>query len=526
MRALRRDRDRRGIRGILLCVILYAVVAVAWGQQTADAVFSAGQAAVARGDRAEGTRQFERAAGLYAQMESQAASKHLTLPAMMLRRYAFALAAVGRTSDAAKEMKAASDAEPKNAALHNDLASLYAQQHQWPQAEAEFAVASHLMPLDAQIHLRLGLAMQAQGEPGALKEIARAATLDSSNEQIAEQYGSALAASGDDGQAIAVLQRLLVRHPADVSAMYELALALQRSDRVPEAVTLFEKVLKAQPNNADAMTNLGMALTQERRAKDAVPVLQKAVRLAPQSVTAIEDLAAAYVQLNQFEDAVAELQAGLRLDPEAPQLHYDLGLAYKMQDNRALARPELERAEALDPKAPEAPLALGMLSMQDGRYEDAARELEASLKLRPQNGDAWATLGSVYNKLDRLEDAETALHQAIEKLPEQPDPHLTLAAVYVKEQKAAEAAAERKQAAQLMRGNMNRQRAEVATHAGESLLKSGDLAGALVQFQDALTFDPKYGQAHEGLARVYAAQGRQAESAAERAKVAAADDKP
>ena len=77
-----------------------------------------------------------------------------------------------------------------------------------------------------------------------------------------------------------------------------------------------------------------------------------------------------------------------------------------------------------------------------------------------------------------------------------------------------------------MRGNMNRQRAEVATHSGESLLKSGDVAGALIQFQDALSFDAGYREAHEGLARVYEAQGRRADSAAERAKAAGADGKP
>jgi Tfp pilus assembly protein PilF len=166
-----------------------------------------------------------------------------------------------------------------------------------------------------------------------------------------------------------------------------------------------------------------------------------------------------------------------------------------------------------------------MLYMQDGRYEDAARELKASLTMRPQNGDAWATLGSVYNKLDKLPEAEAALHEAIQQLPRQPDPHLTLAAVYVKEKKTAEAVAERKQAAELMRGNMNRQRAEVATHSGESLLKAGDLAGALVQFQDALSFDASYRDAHEGLAQVYDAQGRRADAAAERAK-ADADARP
>ncbi len=113
-------------------------------------------------------------------------------------------------------------------------------------------------------------------------------------------------------------------------ASYQLALALQRSNKVQEAIALLKKVVAAEPNNAEALTNLGMALCQAQLAKDAVPVLQRAIELAPDNVTAHQDLAAAYVQLSQFADAVRELQAALKLAPNLPQLHYNLGLALKM----------------------------------------------------------------------------------------------------------------------------------------------------------------------------------------------------
>jgi Tfp pilus assembly protein PilF len=66
----------------------------------------------------------------------------------------------------------------------------------------------------------------------------------------------------------------------------------------------------------------------------------------------------------------------------------------------------------------------------------------------------------------------------------------------------------------------------VATHSGESLLKSGDVAGAKAQFADALSFDAGYREAHDGLARVYDKQGRRADAASERAKAAASEGKP
>lgn len=81
-----------------------------------------------------------------------------------------------------------------------------------------------------------------------------------------------------------------------------------------------------------------------------------------------------------------------------------------------------------------------------------------------------------------------------------------------------EALAERKKAADLMRAHMNLQRAQVATNAGLSLLKSGSLPEAIVQFKDALSYDPNYVEAHVGLAGALERQGDKVDAAAERQK--------
>ncbi len=455
---------------------------------------------------------------LFAGVDAHAKLKKQPLAPAISSSYARALAATGKTRAAETQMKAAVDALPSNAELHDALGSIEAQEKDWPDAQREFAAAVQLDPGMASARLHLGLAMQAQGDSAALEQMSEAARLAPDDAFIALEYGRALAAAGQDDQAIPLFQSVLERQPGSTEAMLQLALAEQRTGKLQDSILLLRKVVAAEPQNESTLTNLGMALAQAQDAKDAVPLLQRAVKLAPNDVTAHQDLAAAYVQLSQFSDAAAELRTALRLAPDLPQLHYNLGLALKMQDDAAGAIPELEAAERLDAKAPEAPYVLGILYMQAARYEDAARELKRSLDLRPENGDAWATLGSVYAKLDKLPEATAALQQAIQQLPGQPDPHLTLASVLVKEDKPAEAVAERKAAADLMRRNMNRQRAEVATNAGNSLLKSGDLAGAMAQFKDALSYDAGYAAAHAGLAQVYEAQGNPGGAAEERQK--------
>ena len=456
----------------------------------------------------------------FAKLEAASHAENRLLPSYVLASYARALAAAQQFPAAITKMKTVIASDPRNAELQDELGTLYAQHQDWTNAKQAFTAALRANPELAMAHLHLGMTLEAEQQP-ALDELAKAYQLAPENPVIAVEFGRTLAAAGQDEQAIPVLKHALELDPGSTAAAYQLGLAMQGANQLQDAIPLLQKAAAADPQNAEVLTNFGMALSQAQQAKDAVPILQRAVALAPDNVTAHQDLAAAYIQLNQFDDAVSQLRAALKLSPNMPQLHYNLGLTLKMKDDAGDAIPELEMAEKLDPSAPEPPYVLGVLYMQAGLYTDAARELNTSLKLRPENGDGWATLGSVDNHLDKLPEADMALKEAIRQLPQQPDPHLTLAAVLVKQNQPAEATAERKKAADLMRVNMNHQRAEVASNSANSLLKTGKLDDAIAEFREALTYDSNYAEAHAGLAKALEQQGKVAEAAAERQKAEA-----
>ncbi len=457
----------------------------------------------------------------FARLDAAFHAQSHSLPAEVLAAWARALAATRQFSAASAKMKLAIAAAPNSAEFRDGLGSIYAQQEDWTDAQQAFSSALQMNPGLAAAHLHLGLTLQAERQPGATEELRKAYELAPRNAEIAMALAQDLAAKGEDRDAIPVLRRTLELNPSSVAASYQLGLALQRTNQVNDAIPLLENAAAADAGNADIKINLGMALCQVQRATDAVPILQRAVLLAPRNPTAHENLAAAYIQLSRLDDAVTQLRAALSLSPHQPQLHYNLGLALKMKDDAADAIPEFETAEKLDPSAPEHPYALGMLYLQAGRYADAERGLNMSLKLRPANGDAWATLGSVYNHLDKLPEAAGALEEAIRQRPDQPDSYLTLAAVLVKLNQPEQAAVERKKAADLMRGNMNRQRAQVAGNSGNDLLQKGNVSDAIVQFRDALSYDPDYAEAHIGLANALEQQGHVADAAAERQKAEA-----
>lgn len=455
---------------------------------------------------------------LFARLKTAARAESRPLNATVLAAYARSLAATGQTGNAIAEMKEAVAAESGNAELHDELGMLCAQERDWEPAEKEFAEATRLKRDFARAYLHLGLAMEAQQKPDAMDQLKKACALAPADPEVALAVGKALSDAGNDQEAVPILEHALELDPKSTGAHYQLALVLQRVNRVPEAIELLKKVVAAEPKNGQALTNLGLALAQTHQASDGIPFLRRAVVIDANDPTAHQDLAAAYLQVNQVDDAISELKSALKLAPDSPQLHYDLGTAYKLQDDAADAIPELEKAEKLNPSGYEPAYVLGLLYMQVARYAEAAQQLETSLKLHPENGDGWATLGSVYNKLDRLPEAVTALREAIRQVPEQADSHLILASVLVKQNDTASAAQERKVAADLMRQKMNLQRAEVATHSGESLLESGKLEDAIVEFRNALAFDPSYAQAHLSLAEAFEKQGKTAEAAAERAR--------
>jgi len=457
----------------------------------------------------------------FSRLDATYRADNRALPAAVLAPWARALAATRQFDQALMKMRQAIAEAPKNAQFEDDLGSIYAQQADWKDAQRAFSSALVLDPDLATAHLHLGIALETEHQPGAVGELQTAYRLAPRNTEIAMALAQVLMAMGDDRNVIPVLQHVLELHPASTAAMYQLGLALQRTNRVKDAIPLFEKAEAAEPGNAEILDNLGMALCQLQQSKDALPVLQKAVAMAPKNPTVHENLAAAFIQLSRLDDAIAQLRAAISLAPDRSQLHYDLALALKMKDDAAEAIPEFETAEKMDPSAPEAPYALGMLYLQAGRYADAEREMNVSLRLRPANGDGWATLGSVYNHLDKLPEAASALQEAIRQRPDQPDSYLLLAAVLVKLNQPAQAAQERKKAADLMRLNMNRQRAEVSTNSGNDLMKNGKLDDAAVEFRDAISYDPNYAEAHLGLANALQQLGSSAEAAAERQKAAA-----
>ncbi|MFT4114368.1 tetratricopeptide repeat protein [Silvibacterium sp.] len=429
-------------------------------------------------------------------------------------------AASGERAAAQRHLEQAVAADPQNAQFADDLGSLYAQQQNWQAAAQSFRRAIDIDPSFALAHLHLGVVLEntAQpSDPATLQQLNTAATLAPQSPAVQLELGKALAAAGRDDEAISHFQQAHQLDAAAPEPANQLAMALQRSGQVEAAIPLFTQVVEAQPDNAPALSNLALALIQTGKAKDAIAYIQRELTLMPNDVNGHQVLGVAYLQQSDIDDAMHEFRTALAAEPDNPQLHYNLGLALKLKDDLPGAVKELEEAARLDPASPDAPYTLGILSMQAGRFDDAVKNFTQSLAARPNNGDTWAILGSVYRQMGRNDDAAAALRKAIALLPNQPGPHITLAGVLQEQGHKDEAAAERKQAADLTRVAVNRQRAQFALNAANASLQKGQVADAVSRYQEAIASDPTFAEAHRQLALAYDREGRASDAAAERA---------
>jgi protein O-GlcNAc transferase len=466
----------------------------------------------------------KKAIALFEEMEAQAkrnagSDSSPALPPAVLASYARALAATGQIPAAIDKMQLAVAESPKSADLHDALGSLYAQHQGWPAAISEFQEAIQLNPRLPAAHLHLGVALLTQQQVSmAIPELTKATELAPDSAVAATEMGKAYAANNENDKAIVEFHRAIKLDPRSTEAKQQLALALQRTGHDADAIPLLHQVVAAKPKDAAANASLGIALLRFGNAKDAIPFLERALEQRPKDATAHENLAAAYLEMGENDEAIQVLRSGLKNNPKNFELHYNLGLALKLKDDNAAAIPELEMAAKLDPSSHAPHYTLGVLYMQDGRDEDAARELSLAMKLHPNNADGWAKLGSLYRRMNKLPEAASALREAIRQMPGQPDSHLTLATVLAQQGKAAEAAAERKKGAELERVAMNRQRATVSTNSGNSLLQKGQVEDAIERYQQAISEDPGYAEAHRGLANALEHQGKKEEAAAERQK--------
>lgn len=136
--------------------------------------------------------------------------------------------------------------------------------------------------------------------------------------------------------------------PNDVSAHFNLALALSMEHKDAEAAAEYRKTLELQPGLYQANLNLGILLLRDKQPANALPVLKQAAESQNNARTNLY-YAQALDQTGDLAQAESRYRAAIELDPKSAPAEDGLARLLLNQSKLAEAAGHFRQAAALDP---------------------------------------------------------------------------------------------------------------------------------------------------------------------------------
>ena len=226
--------------------------------------------------------------------------------------------------------------------------------------------------------------------------------------------------SGNEQGALDEIAKALSLDPSDERTLVWQAQIYTRLNRWADAEKTFRRVLKEHPNYWLAYNELGYGLGEQGRYKDAVEAFRKASAAAPRNSMALSNLAGASLELGEFAEATEILKRSLALDPDSDQAAAFTSLALRYQGKYEEALSFARKAVELNPALDANWLELGDCyfalrnhqSQAKNAYLRAAKEAERHLSTDPTNGPSWVLLALYKVKSGSPQDAPSLIEKA------------------------------------------------------------------------------------------------------------------
>jgi tetratricopeptide (TPR) repeat protein len=181
--------------------------------------------------------------------------------------------------------------------------------------------------------------------------------LDKNSKQRGEIYlrvGEVYRRKGDDGGAIAALQKAREILPENDTILTSLAMALDHAGRWQEAKQLYEATLRLAPNNAVVLNNLAFMIAEHGGdLDDAQSKAQKAKQLLPNMWEVSDTLGWIYLKKNLTDEAVRIFTELTAKAPTQSTYRYHLGMALFQRGDKIKAIKELQEALKHNPASDE-----------------------------------------------------------------------------------------------------------------------------------------------------------------------------
>ena len=195
-----------------------------------------------------------------------------------------------------------------------------------------------------------------------------------------------LAQLGQQDQAVSSYRRALALKPDLVAAHNNLANVLVSQGRLDDALTHFQRALALDPNLVEARVNLGTALLQQGKLDAAAAELARALDFDATFADAHTNLGNVYLAQGRLDEAAQRYRQALALKPELAEAHNNLGIVLAARGDVEEASLRFRDAIARKPDFIDAHDNLARASLAMGRPADALTALRRALAIAETTG--------------------------------------------------------------------------------------------------------------------------------------------
>jgi len=390
---------------------------------------------------------------------------------------------------------------------HQNLAVAYMVNCDYDAALLETDEALRLKPDSGGAYHVRGILLMSQGRVDeAAEALARAAELSPDDPAIHAALGTAYEALGRADEAAAAQQKALT--------LMERELKGARDD--PQTIAAYADVLRSQGKLEEAVAEYGRAI--QRAEKQG---------LRPDRLARIyRSLGLAYWDMERWEEMADAYNRAIALSPGLYSDHTALAQAYRGLGQPDQAVAAYEQALALLPCDANTHALLAGLYREMGRADEALAEYRLAAQYDPDDFTAWGSIGAILAERGQAGEAMAAYDKAVDAAerhlahnPHDADAASMLGLTYLLLGQTEKAVSTLEQAVAL------RPNADNHYALGNAYYDTGDYEKALVEYQAALTADPKHVASAVRLGDTFAKLGRTDEAiAAYRQALALKDD--
>lgn len=380
-----------------------AVLKPLLGQDDADAMALAAQAALQSGDFVAAAAGFARAVQLK--------------PGDTRLRTAALTANLGRNDDdrvlSALQTLAASDLQSADA----DMALISAHMARkafGPALKAVDAAAAKHPKAAWPEQVRGSILLQRGDRAGARKHFELALGKEPNHFGAVAQLAGMDLADRQPATALARFEALRQRDPQQSATALAIAdIRLQTGAPAADVEALLRQVAAAHPGDATVQARLIDFLLSHISAKEAVAAATKATATLPQDAELLDRLGRAQLADGELSQAAVTFGRMAMLRPESALPHLRLAQAHLAMDKPDLVNTDLRKAQALEPAAPAVQNALLAKAMGDRRHADALAIARDVQQRRPGDPAGLLMQGDVEAGQERWDAAEAAYRQAL-----------------------------------------------------------------------------------------------------------------